>query len=99
MARSELKDARGPLARALGNIAKAGPAGVLEPLWAEVVGALSSRSRPVRLHDGVLTVESDPQFLAFLERDRAVLIERLNARLGRRAVRQLLFVSEGARTP
>ena len=96
MARSELKDAKGPLARALGAIAREGPASVLGPLWAEVVGqALAGHSRPVRLCDAVLTVVAEAQFTGDLERERPLLCQRLNARLGRGAVRQILVLREG----
>lgn len=94
MARSDFHDVKGPLARALGQVAEAGPASVLAPVWAEAVGgALARRSRPVRLHEGVLTVETDAEFLADLERERELLRQRLNARLGKEAVRQIRYLT------
>ena len=99
MARSQLKDAKGPLARALGAIANAGPADVLAPLWAEVVGPLSARSRPVRLSEGVLTVEADPQFLPDLQREAGELLRRLNERLGRGAVQRIILIRQGGGAP
>lgn len=96
MAWSDFHDVKGPLARALGRVAEAGPGSVLAPVWADVVGgALATRSRPVRLHEGVLTVEADPEFLPDLERERDLLRDRLNARLGKGAVRQLRYLAGG----
>ncbi len=98
MARSHFEDMKGPLSRALRKVAEAGPASVLAPVWGEVVGAaLSERSRPVLLQDGVLTVEADPTFIEDFERARATLLERLNARLGRNAVRTLRFLRQAGR--
>jgi predicted nucleic acid-binding Zn ribbon protein len=67
------------------------------PLWAEwpeLVGSLIARHAvPRRLRRGVLVVEVDgPEWLhelRYLERE---LRERMNARLGRAVVRELLFV-------
>jgi len=97
MARSELADVRGPLARALRKVAQSGSAGVLAPVWAEVVGpALASRSRPVRLSQGELTVTVAPEFAVDLRRDEAALRARLEARLGKGSVRRLLIQVEVA---
>ncbi|MBI5545552.1 MAG: DUF721 domain-containing protein [Deltaproteobacteria bacterium] len=95
MARSEFTDAKGPLARALRQVAEAGPGDVLTPVWAEAVGAaLAAHSRPVRLSEGTLTVSADPEFIMDLEYEQQVLVTRLNARLGRNAVRKLSFMRE-----
>jgi predicted nucleic acid-binding Zn ribbon protein len=64
--------------------------------WDEVVGPTVARhARPARLGRGVLVVAVDSpgwmQELQFLKHD---LRERLNARLGRRAVRDLFLVLE-----
>src|SRR5207249_2976245 len=64
--------------------------------WVEVVGPTVARhARPQRLGRGVLVVAVDSpgwmQELQFLKHD---LRERLNARLGRRAVRDLFLVLE-----
>jgi hypothetical protein len=94
MAYSELSDLKKPLARALKQVALAGPAAVLFPAWSDSVGpVLAGRSRPVRLHRGVLTVEVSPEFLVPLERERALLIQRLNERLGRGSVSRVFFVA------
>jgi len=99
MARSKFADMKGPLARALRQVAEAGPATVLTPVWAEAVGAaLASRSRPVILSGGVLTIEADPQFIVDLERERETLRSRLNARLGRNVIHTLRFIRQEGRT-
>lgn len=96
MARSDLFDLKGPLARALGKVAEAGPASVLAPVWAEAVGpTLAARSRPVRFQDAVLTVVADPEFLPHLEQQNAMLRDRLNGQLGRGAVRLIRYLKEG----
>lgn len=97
MARSDFSDMKGALGRALRQVAEAGPASVLGPVWEEVVGAaLARHSRPVRLQDGALTVAVSPEFAAELEREQATLCGRLNARLGKDSVRRLWLVPEGS---
>ncbi|MFN7130521.1 MAG: DciA family protein, partial [Myxococcales bacterium] len=69
MAQSSFHALKGPLARALGNLAKGGHGDALVPLWTEAVGpVLAARSRPVRLEAGVLTVEADRDFTFDLRR-------------------------------
>jgi predicted nucleic acid-binding Zn ribbon protein len=71
-------------------------------LWAEweaVVGpTLARHARPERLRHGVLLVEVDSaewmQELQFLKHE---LRDRLNARLGRRAVREVFLALAGGR--
>lgn len=100
MARSAFTDLKGPLSQALKKVALAGPAMALAPVWAEAVGAhLATRTRPVRLAEGTLTVEADPEFFFDLEREQGTLCARLNERLGRSAVRRLLFVKRPSRRP
>lgn len=95
MARSEFRDLKSPLSKALRQVAEAGPAGLLAPVWGEAVGdGLAAHARPVRLSDGTLTVEVRREFLAVLAAEEATLRERLNARLGRGAVRAIHFVTE-----
>jgi hypothetical protein len=95
MAQSTLTDLQGPLSRALRQVALAGPGVVLFPVWAAVVGPLlAGRSRPVRLHQGALTIEIDSDFLAELENQRHLLCHRLDERLGKGAVRQLHFLAK-----
>jgi len=93
MASSHFTDLKNPLARALGAVAVAGPAGLLAPVWEDVVGEQLARySRPVRLHAGTLTVEVCAEFGLDLRLSEGLLRERLNARLGRNAVRVLTWV-------
>ncbi len=92
MARSEFTDLKGPLSRALKQVASRGRAAALDPVWAEAVGpALSRQSRPLLLEDGRLTVEVDAHLLSSVEAEKILLIERLNARLGKSAVRQIVL--------
>jgi hypothetical protein len=94
MAQSAFTDLKGPLGRALRRVAEAGPAGALGVIWGEAVGGLlASRSRPVRLAGGALTVESDPEFADELRRASAELCGRLNSRLGRGAVERLIVIA------
>ena len=96
MARSQFADLKSPLSKALRQVAEAGPAAVLAPVWGDVVGGgLGAQSRPVRLVDGALTVCVRPEFMAILAAEQTTLIQRLNARLGARAVRVIYFVAEG----
>jgi predicted nucleic acid-binding Zn ribbon protein len=92
MARSDFHDLKGALAKALGSTARVGRAGGLQPLWREVVGALADHSRPTRLDAGILVVEASPEFLFDLQRSNDLLLERLQARLGRETVRALRFL-------
>ncbi len=93
MARSSFTDLKDPLARALRHIAEAGSGGALEVVWRDAAGALlAARSRPVRLARGALTLECDPDFAVDLERASDLLCTRLNARLGRGAVRRLIII-------
>ena len=95
MARSEFHDLKSSLSKALRRVAEVGEAGLLSPVWAEAVGeGLSAHARPVRLVDGALTVSVRPEFAAILAAEEATLRERLNARLGPRAVRVIHFVRE-----
>ena len=98
MAHSSFTDLKTPLARALRHIAEAGPSGALGVVWHDAAGALlAARSRPVRLARGALTLECDPDFAIDVERASDLLCARLNARLGRNAVRRLIVVpSRGA---
>jgi hypothetical protein len=93
MAQAAFADLKGPLSRALLAVAHRGPAGALAPVWAEAVGALASRSRPVRLSGASLTVEVDPEFIDDLLRAQEALRQRLNDRLGKDAVRRITFVA------
>ena len=96
MAHSKLEDLKGPLARALAQVAQTGPGDMLGPVWEEAVGvSLAARSRPVRLHEGELTVVAQQEFIFDLKREARTLLERLNFRLGRGAVRLIHFVKEG----
>jgi hypothetical protein len=92
MARSEFRDLKGALSRALRTASAKGPAGALEPLWREAVGdALARHSRPLLLESGRLTVEVESALLESLESQKPLVCERLNARLGRGAVAQIIF--------
>jgi len=98
MARSDLADAKRPLSRALGAIARSGAPAALALVWSDAVGAaLAARSRPVLFRDAILTVVADPEFIPDLERERETLCRRLNARLGRGAVHQIRYLKEGHR--
>jgi len=99
MARSELNDLKTSLSKALRQVAQVGSASLLAPVWKEAVGpGLASHARPVRLVDGQLTVSVRPEFAAILAAEEAILRERLNARLGPKAVQVIHFVAEGMDT-
>ena len=72
-------------------------------IWADAVGAeLAARARPTVLSGGTLHVlVQDHRWRDQLDAARAILIDRLNRRLGRCAVRALQFglAHEGALQP
>ena len=70
------------------------------PIWAEwtaVVGpTIAAHAKPARLRRGVLVVSVDgPEWMQELQFLKHELRERLNARLGRPAVRALFLVLAG----
>lgn len=76
-------------------------AGFFEPglvlRWKEIVGPEIARlARPLKLGEsaagGVLTLAADPAAAIFLQHQSRTLCERVNAYLGRPAVRRLRFV-------
>ena len=87
MATSSFDDLKRSLAQTLFQAARAGAASVLAPLWRDAVGeGLAAHSQPVRLADGVLTVEAEPEFAAELAHASETVRARLNARLGGQAL-------------
>jgi predicted nucleic acid-binding Zn ribbon protein len=64
--------------------------------WETVVGpTLARHARPARLRGGVLVVEVDsPAWMQELQFLKHELRDRLNARLGRRALRDIFLVLE-----
>jgi hypothetical protein len=83
----------GILARALGRRGISHHVCVPLGTWREAVGpALADRARPTALSRGVLHLEvQDQRWRDQIDAARALIIERFNRRLGRRAVRALQF--------
>ena len=66
--------------------------------WKEIVGPEVARiARPLRFADGatggVLTLKADPAASVFLQHESRTLCGRINAYLGREAVKRLRFVA------
>jgi hypothetical protein len=65
--------------------------------WDEIAGPeTASLCRPLRLSEGsnggVLTLKAEPGAALFLQHESRALCERINAYLGRQAVRRLRFI-------
>jgi hypothetical protein len=93
MAHSDLQDMKNALARALGGPGSGEGVPLIAPLWREAVGPLAAHCRPVSLARGVLRVEAAQDFAFDLGRQRDLVVARLNARLGRGAVKVIEFVA------
>jgi len=89
------QDSRSLAASAFARKGFADPTLVLR--WAEIVGPEVARlARPIRLSQGAdggtLTLKAEPGASVFLQHETPVLCERINAYLGRAAVRRLRFI-------